>query len=101
MLRTTRCISSTAISLLKGVSIPAGIEYSGQEDGIRAYGSIDGVPVTNITVENTVVTNMRNAYSTALARGNINLTNVEAYASELGFAVNGDTTISGGKGRHH
>ena len=81
-----------------GGPIHDNIMISAAEDGLRAYGTIDGVSVTNMTVRNVVVTNMRTGFATAIAKGNIVLENVESYGGETNFAVGGNHTITNAKG---
>lgn len=81
-----------------GGPIPEDIMISGAEDGFRAYGVIDGVPVENITARNVVITNMRTGFATAIAKGDILLENVESYGAEANFAVGSNHTIINAKG---
>lgn len=74
------------------------ILISGAEDGFRAYGTIDGVSVENITARNVVITNMRTGFATSIARGDILLENVESYGAEANFAVGSNHTIINAKG---
>ncbi|MEM7315535.1 MAG: autotransporter-associated beta strand repeat-containing protein, partial [Planctomycetota bacterium] len=87
-----------------GNELPPDIMISGGEDGVRMYGSINGVPSVGLTVDNVTVTNMRSAFSTALgftdlANGlGINLNNVEAYGAEVGFGLGSLTNLTNAKG---
>lgn len=81
-----------------GGPIPEDIMISGAEDGFRAYGVIDGVPVENITARNVVITNMRTGFATSIAKGDILLENVESYGAEANFAVGSNHTIINAKG---
>ncbi|CAN0330159.1 unnamed protein product, partial [Ectocarpus sp. 4 AP-2014] len=81
-----------------GGPIHEDVMISAAEDGVRAYGTIDGVTVTNMTVRNVVVTNMRTGFATAIAKGDILLENVESYGAETNFAVGRNHTVINGKG---
>lgn len=73
------------------------IMISGSEDGIRSYGDIDGLGTADIYLENVVVRNMREAFSTFAAEGNVEIVNCEAYENETGFEPGDGTIITGGK----
>ena len=90
--------------MAQGAQIPNDIFISTGEDGVRAYGSIDGVPVSGLRVENVVVTNMRQGFAVSVARTNsssgmgVELNNVEAYGNEVGFTPGTDNVITNAKG---
>lgn len=82
-----------------GEPIPPDIYISKSEDGIRVYGTEgDGVGVTNVHVENVVVTNMREAFSLFAADGVKTVINSEAWDCEYGFEPGSDTTIINSRG---
>lgn len=87
-----------------GNEIDDDIMISANEDGVRLYGSINGVPTVGFTVDNVVVTNMRSGFATALgftdiANGlGITLNNVESYGAEVGFGLGSLTTVTNAKG---
>jgi hypothetical protein len=81
-----------------GPPLPPGIMISKSEDGIRSYGVIDGVGVGDIYLENTVVENMREAYSLMDALGTATVINAEAWDNETGFEPGTGTTITNSRG---
>lgn len=74
-----------------GEKIPAGIRLSRHEDGVRVYindgFASNGWPqyVNNLTIENTRVERMRDAFATGDMTGALRVTAAEAYGCETGF----------------
>lgn len=77
----------------RGTQLYAHTQLSCQEDGIRMYGDTHG-----LTVENTIVTNMRSGVHSTFGSGPIVIDNVEAYGTENGFVPGSNTTITNSKG---
>lgn len=75
-----------------------GIQISGSEDGIRVYGEDAGGLSENLVLDNVIVENMREAFSTFAAGGNVTINNSAAYGNEFGYEPGSNTTITNSKG---
>ena len=82
----------------RGTVLEDEVMISGAEDGIRAYGEIDGVPVTNVTVRNTKIIDMRSGTFLTATEGDVLVENSESYGNEMGFNVNEGGRIVNSRG---
>lgn len=98
---TTQTVSvwdSGTFIAVYGRELVADSYLSGSEDGVRAYGIIDGVPVTNLLVKGCVVERMRGAYLLASADGSTVITDCDAYENEIGFSPASNGEVYGCRG---
>ena len=82
-----------------GQEMPADIQISGSEDGIRYYGDGDELAFSEgLIIENVEVTNMREGFSLIAARGDVTVDNARAYGNEVGFEPGRGTVITNSEG---